>query len=240
MGRRERWWMLVLVALGLLVCALATSVACGEAESDPEIDLPSRRDAGASAPLNDASASSDGRADVDSGTSSIWAFNGYCDSTIDGGCGPQTICPSFDDGPGGRACATALLRCVTQPAPGSRLLAKVFACEPTGVPVWDLNGLCSIQGCDGGTVCPVFDAGVAGQTCPVFFERCVSGDKIFVCQIGSATVRIFDGYCDAGTGIGACNPTYAACTGAGAPGRLCDPPLERCVSGDKIFICAER
>jgi hypothetical protein len=185
----------------------------------------------------------DGAAPPPPATGAIWSFNGYC------GDGTDVVCPDYDDCPvvaGGVAamdCTTPFARCITRSG-AAGLADRIFACEALAGPVWDLNRLCTFDDCtafDGGA-CPAFDGGVAGQTCEAPLERCLSGEKVFVCQPPGVTSYMFNGYCDAGLGTAPCAPLPACGPfDGGNAGAPCTTRLDRCVANErKTFICAQR
>jgi hypothetical protein len=172
----------------------------------------------------------------------IWSFNGYCGDGTDVDCPDYDDCPVIAGGVAASDCTAPFARCLTKSG-AAGVADRIFVCEALASAVWDLNRLCPFDDCtafDGGA-CPAFDGGVAGQTCDAPLERCLSGQKVFVCQPPGVTSYMFNGYCDAGLGTAPCAPLPACEVDGGVAGAPCTTPLDRCLSnGRKAFVCAQR
>jgi hypothetical protein len=241
----------LLLGIGWAAGAAGVVAAC----SADEVDIAGRPDAG----LDQQSSTSDtgspgtdsggpgpdsgGPGDQDGGRA-IWAFNGYCGAETDAACGTFADCPTPAGGVATTECAAPFERCLAKAVVDSGVSDRIFACEPVGHPIWELNRLCDFESCDGGdaAACEPFEGGVAGQPCSTPLDRCLLNDqRVFVCQPGGTSVYVFNGYCDAGQGTGTCDPSFDACapTVGGIAGSSCSVDRERCLNGEKIFVCAE-
>ena len=232
------------VAAAIVVACSADEVTSPRPDAGAPSDGGSQTEAASSGPDSGPDADLDASGAADGGA--LWAFNAYCQEE-DGGCQAFVDCPSVDGGPAQTSCSAPLARCVVGAPPASGLFGRVFACEPTGKPIWELNRLCSFEPCDAldAAACPTPpSAGFAGQICATIHERCISGGKVFACQ-PTGQIEVFNGYCDAGPGTAACNPAFDACA-PGPGGNPCAVDLERCLvalpdgGGAKIFVCTDR
>jgi hypothetical protein len=247
-GAKRTWALLTLAWLstaGVIAIACqaptveSTGTDAGSLRGDATSTDPNGSDSGPDGSTNDGATPPPPPA-----TGAIWSFNAYCGDGTDAGCPVYDDCPATTGGVAATDCTTPLARCLTKSGvPG--LADKVFACESLATPVWDLNRLCAFDDCttfDAGGPCPAFDGGVAGQACATPLARCISGEKVFACQPPGVTTYMFNGYCDAGLGTGACNETFESCVpvDGGLAGSPCTVRFDRCLSNEKIFVCAQR
>jgi hypothetical protein len=173
----------------------------------------------------------------------LWSFNAYCGDGTDAGCPVYDDCTPVAGGVGATDCATPFARCLNKSGiPG--LADRIFACEPLANAVWHPNRLCAYEDCTAieAGACTAFEGGIAGQPCTTPLERCIFIPKVFVCMPPGVRSYMFDGYCDAGQGTPACDETFQPCAAAdgGIPGSQCTTVMGHCLSGEKIFVCAQR
>lgn len=197
----------------------------------------------------------DGRT-ADAPVTSVWSFNGYCGALVDAACPEAIACVFPDGGIAQTTCPTPFSECVGAGSLDGGIASRVFACQPTGRAVWDLNAVCSFPGSlcvtsDAAPVaCPSFEAGIEGQGCSTTSARCISYGKKYVCLPGDTMEWVFNGYCGTGP-TKACNASSSACplVDGGVAGSPCDAAFARCLkeaapdagdAGEKIFVCAKR
>jgi hypothetical protein len=239
---RLRIWVALAWGVGVAVVIACTApVVHSPDDSDP--------DAASAEPSVDVrgGGDADGEAPHDGGdprpSRAIWAFSGVCGSAIAAACPAITDCPAPDGGLAATDCPTPLAHCLQRQSDEAGIADRVFTCESVAGPVWDLDQLCSVESCGPEVVtCSSFDGGVAGQPCTTPLARCHLNQGTFTCQPAGEQVYLLNGYCDAGKGSPACGAGMDACTRSalGVSGSVCATAFERCLSGDKIFVCAPR